>query len=89
MSALARAVARDGSQVLLTPRPCETLRARFQLSRAFVKLQEDARGNPWPGPLFKLWRANHPPLGERIEFSNDYHPWREGASLRYGTLFRN
>jgi STE24 endopeptidase len=56
---------------------------------AFVKLQEDALGNPWPGALFKLWRANHPPLGERIEFSNDYHPWREGAPLRYAARFRN
>ncbi|HEX7794602.1 MAG TPA: hypothetical protein VF456_09640, partial [Vicinamibacterales bacterium] len=55
---------------------------------AFVKLQEDALGNPWPGPLFKLWRADHPPLGERIEFSNDYHPWRDGAPLRYGTRFK-
>jgi STE24 endopeptidase len=56
---------------------------------AFVKLQEDALGNPWPGTLFKLWRASHPPLGERIEFSNDYHPWRDGAPLRYGDRFRN
>ena len=55
---------------------------------AFVKLQEDALGNPWPGPLFKLWRASHPPLGERIEFSNDYHPWREGAPMRYAARFR-
>ena len=54
---------------------------------AFVKLQEDALANPWPGPVFKLWRASHPPLGERIEFSNDYHPWREGAPLRYGDRF--
>jgi Zn-dependent protease with chaperone function len=55
---------------------------------AFVKLQEDALANPRPGPLFTLWRASHPPLGERIEFSNDYHPWRTGAPLRYETLFR-
>jgi len=55
---------------------------------AFVKLQEDALGNPWPGPLFKLWRASHPTLGERIEFSNDYHPWLTGAPLRYETLFK-
>jgi hypothetical protein len=40
----------------------------------FVKLQQDALGNPWPRPLFKLWRADDPPLGERIELSNDYHP---------------
>ena len=39
------------------------------------------RDGPRDGP--------HPPLGERIEFSNDYHPWREGAPLRYGPRFRN
>jgi STE24 endopeptidase len=54
---------------------------------AFVKLQEDALGNPWPGPLYKLWRQDHPPLGERIEFSNSYHPWRDGEPLRYGDRF--
>ena len=54
---------------------------------AFVKLQEDALANPWPGPVFKLWRASHPPLGERIEFSNSYHPWREGKPLAYGDRF--
>lgn len=54
---------------------------------AFVKLQEDALANPWPGPIFKLWRASHPPLGERIEFSNSYHPWREGKPLVYADRF--
>jgi Zn-dependent protease with chaperone function len=67
----------------------EMTRTNHSAGTAFVKLQEDALGNPWPGPLFKLWRADHPPLGERIEFSNDYHPWREGAPLRYGTRFKN
>lgn len=55
---------------------------------AFVKLQEDALGNPWPGPVYKYWRESHPPLGERIEFSNAYHPWREGQPLQYDDKFR-
>jgi Zn-dependent protease with chaperone function len=55
---------------------------------AFVKLQEDALGNPRPGLLFKLWRENHPPLGERIDFVNDYHPWRTGEPLVYGDRFK-
>jgi Zn-dependent protease with chaperone function len=67
----------------------EITQTNHSAGTAFVKLQEDALGNPWPGPLAKLWRANHPPLGERIEFSNDYHPWREGAPLRYADRFRN
>jgi Zn-dependent protease with chaperone function len=56
---------------------------------AFVKLQEDALGNPWPGPIFTLWRESHPSLGERIEFSNSYHPWQDGAPLRYASRFKN
>ena len=55
---------------------------------AFVKLQEDALANPRPGLLFTLWRASHPPLGERIDFANEYHPWRDGRPLVYGDRFR-
>jgi Zn-dependent protease with chaperone function len=67
----------------------EITQTNHSAGTAFVKLQQDALGNPWPGRLFKLWRADHPPLGERIEFSNDYHPWREGGPLRYAPRFRN
>jgi hypothetical protein len=55
---------------------------------AFVKLQEDALANPRPGLLFKLWRESHPPLGERIDFTNEYHPWRGGRPLAYGDRFK-
>jgi STE24 endopeptidase len=67
----------------------EITQTNHSAGTAFVKLQEEALGNPWPGLLFKLWRASHPPLGERIEFSNAYHPWREGTPLRYGDRFKN
>lgn len=53
----------------------------------FVRLQQENLSNPRPGALFKLWRASHPPLGERIDFCNGYHPWTSGAPLRYGELF--
>jgi Zn-dependent protease with chaperone function len=66
----------------------EITQTNHSAGTAFVKLQEDALGNPWPGPIYKLWRSSHPPLGERIEFSNDYHPWREGAPMRYAELFK-
>jgi len=46
--------------------------ANHSAGTAFVKLQQDGLSNPWPGLVFKLWRASHPPLGERIQFSNDY-----------------
>ncbi len=67
----------------------EITQTNHSAGTAFVKLQQEALSNPWPGPLFTLWRADHPPLRERMEFSNDYHPWREGAPLRYGGRFRN
>ena len=51
---------------------------------AFVKLQTDALAVPRPGLLNVLWRQNHPPLGDRIDFVNEYHPWREGKPLVYG-----
>lgn len=34
-----------------------------------------------------LQPAVEPPPGERIEFSNAYHPWRDGAPLRYLSPF--
>ena len=55
----------------------------------FVKLQQENLGNPRPGWLVKIWRASHPPLGERVEFSNSYRPWAAGEPLRYGHLFRS
>jgi Zn-dependent protease with chaperone function len=54
---------------------------------AFVKLQTENLSNPRPGPIYKLWRASHPPLGERIDFCNDYRPWERGQALRYEDLF--
>ncbi|MGD8699531.1 MAG: M48 family metallopeptidase, partial [Gemmatimonadales bacterium] len=45
---------------------------------AFVKLQAENLANPRPGPIYKLWRATHPPLGERIDFCNRYRPWETG-----------
>jgi len=66
----------------------EITRANHSAGVAFVKLQEDALAVPRPGLLFKLWRESHPPLGERIDFTNEYHPWREGQPLVYGDHFK-
>jgi Zn-dependent protease with chaperone function len=55
---------------------------------AFVKLQQENLGMPRPGPLYKWWRASHPPLGERIDFSNDYRPWETNQPLVYGEHFK-
>jgi Zn-dependent protease with chaperone function len=43
---------------------------------AFVKLQRENLSNPRPGPIYKLFRATHPSIGERIDFCNSYRPWR-------------
>jgi Zn-dependent protease with chaperone function len=48
--------------------------------QAFVKIQEENLSNPNPGLLYKLFRASHPSLGERIAFCNTYHPWLESQS---------
>lgn len=50
---------------------------------AFVKLQQQNLGNPYPGSWFVFWRASHPPLGKRIEYCNTYAPWKEGRPLKF------
>mgnify|MGYP003693641529 CR=1 FL=1 len=53
-------------------------------ARRSCKLQQDALANPRPGLLYKIFRESHPPLGERIDFANQYHPWTTGQPLEYG-----
>lgn len=66
----------------------EITRDNRAAAMAFVKLQAENLGNPRPGPLYKLWRSSHPPLGERIDFCNTYRPWETGAPREYEHLFR-
>jgi STE24 endopeptidase len=66
----------------------EITQANHSAATAFVKLQTDALVVPRPGLLFTLWRQSHPPLGERIDFANQYHPWRDGQPLVYGDRFK-
>jgi Zn-dependent protease with chaperone function len=66
----------------------EITRDNHAAAEAFVRMQTDNLAVPRPGPLFVLWRASHPPVGERIDFANEYRPWEEGKPLRYGDLFR-
>ena len=55
---------------------------------AFTKFVEHDLSYPTPGLLYKLWRSSHPPLGERIEFCNGYHPWTEGKPGEYAKYFQ-
>lgn len=41
---------------------------------AFVKLQQENLGNPRPGWVYRVFRASHPSIGERIDFCNEYQP---------------
>jgi Zn-dependent protease with chaperone function len=55
---------------------------------AFVALQQQNLANPRPGWLFKVFRAGHPPIGERIDFINGYRPWERGEPGRYDDRIR-
>jgi len=44
---------------------------------ALVKLQTENLGVPRYGLIERVFRASHPCLGDRIDFCNRYHPWRE------------
>ena len=57
-------------------------------AEAFIALQQENLGNPYPGPIFKFWRSTHPPLGERIEFCNSYCPWKQDQPLKYADRFK-
>ncbi len=65
----------------------ELTRANEAAAGAFVKLQEENLGNPYPGPIYVFFRASHPPIGRRIEFMNSYRPWETDEPLKYGDLF--
>ena len=66
----------------------EITRDNHAAATAFVKLQQENLSLPRRGTLYKLWRASHPLLGERIDFCNAYRPWESGAPGRYDHLFR-
>lgn len=66
----------------------EITRNNHAAATAFVKLQQENLGVPRRGLLYKLWRADHPLLGERIDFCNEYKPWEAGIPGRYEHLFK-
>ncbi len=66
----------------------EITRDNHDAAEAFVKLQQENLGIPRPGLLYKVWRSSHPPIGERIDFCNEYKPWKTGQPLVYGRLFK-
>ena len=49
---------------------------------AFVTLQQQNLAVPRPSLLYKIFRASHPPIGERVDFINGYRPWEHGNAGR-------
>jgi Zn-dependent protease with chaperone function len=65
----------------------ELTRNNHAAATGFVKLVHQNLSNPRPGIVYRTFRASHPPLGERIEFMNQYRPWETGEPLKYGDRF--
>jgi len=65
----------------------ELSRDNYAAASAFVKLQEENLAVPRPGVLYRIFRASHPSIGDRVDFINGYHPWREGQPLVYARYF--
>jgi Zn-dependent protease with chaperone function len=66
----------------------EITRDNHDAATAFVKLQQENLSNPRPGLLYKLWRADHPVLGDRIDFCNEYRPWEKNEKLEFEEYFK-
>ena len=66
----------------------EVTRDNHAGAMAFAIMQQENLVVPRPGRLYTWFRMNHPPVGERIDFFNDYRPWESGQPLVYGHLFR-
>jgi Zn-dependent protease with chaperone function len=62
----------------------EITRDNHAAASTFLKRNKEAMGVPYPGWLERVFRLDHPSLGDRITFANDYHPWEEGKPLVYG-----
>jgi Zn-dependent protease with chaperone function len=51
-------------------------RTYHSAATGFVKFQEENLSNPRPGLVYKIFRASHPSIGQRIDFCNTYRPQR-------------
>lgn len=67
----------------------ELTRNGHAAASAFVKMQVEDLGIPRPHPILVFLRATHPPLGDRVDFANSYHPWRSGGEMKYEGLFKS
>ncbi|MCY6370882.1 M48 family metallopeptidase [Clostridium ganghwense] len=56
---------------------------------AFHKLSKGGVVVPKPDIFYKMWKYDHPPIKERIDFFKIYKPWEEGRSLKYDKYIIN
>jgi Zn-dependent protease with chaperone function len=66
----------------------EITRDNYAAATAFVILQQENLAVPRPGRLYTWFRDSHPPIGDRIDFFNDYRPWESGQPLVYANRFK-
>jgi STE24 endopeptidase len=66
----------------------EITRGNHAGATAFAIMQQENLAVPRPGRLYTWFRASHPPVGERIDFFNDYRPWDAGQPLVYADRFK-
>ena len=66
----------------------EITRDNQAAATAFVILQQENLAVPRPGRFYTWFRASHPPIGDRIDFFNDYRPWESGQPLVYADRFK-
>ena len=66
----------------------ELTRDNHAAATGFVALQQQNLAVPRPGLLYKIFRASHPPIGERVDFINGYRPWAAGQPGRYDDRLR-
>jgi Zn-dependent protease with chaperone function len=62
----------------------ELTRLNGPAASAFVKLYETNKGVPRPALLYRIFRATHPSVADRVAFLNSYRPWATGQPLVYG-----
>jgi Zn-dependent protease with chaperone function len=59
------------------------------VAQAFSTLQKENLSVPFPSWFYRIWRATHPSIGERIEFANSYRPWISGDPEVYAGKYNS
>jgi Zn-dependent protease with chaperone function len=60
----------------------ELTRDPYAAATGFIALQKQNLAVPRPGPLYKIWRASHPPIGERVDAINAWAAAHDGERAR-------